>query len=195
MPLSQIIDQSVASWERETKLSNTTSRTQSKTTSSLFLRDMIAKLNKVQNNKIRTKHITTETMGATITYECIGVAANTQLRTRAMKLVHIQGRSPNVVSDSPYHKKTLWKERIRYLWEQILTFKKSSIFERDAIEENHCLFQWSPFDMRSFFSVLTTPLEWINNNWTTALEHTEMMIFKLERSIRITSTMWITIIQ
>ena len=32
------------------------------------------------------------------------------------------------------------------------------ILKREAIEENHCLFQQSPFDVRSFFSVLGTPL-------------------------------------
>ena len=32
--------------------------------------------------------------------------------------VHIQGRSPDVVSDFPYHKKLLFEERIYSLWEQ-----------------------------------------------------------------------------
>ena len=30
--------------------------------------------------------------------------------------------------------------------------------KRDAIEENHCLIQLSPFDVRNFFGVLSTSL-------------------------------------
>ena len=30
--------------------------------------------------------------------------------------------------------------------------------KRDAIEENHCLIQLSPFDVRNFFSFLAPPL-------------------------------------
>ena len=37
----------------------------------------------------------------------IGIAPISQLRTYVMKIVHIQGRSPNVVSDFPYHKELL----------------------------------------------------------------------------------------
>ena len=59
----------------------------------------------------------------------IGVATITQLGMCVMKIVHIQGRSPNVVSDFPYHKELLLKERICSLWEQILSFKRSSNFE------------------------------------------------------------------
>ena len=43
---------------------------------------------------------------------------------------NIQGRSPNVVSDFPYHKELLLKEEILSLWEQILSFKSSSNFEK-----------------------------------------------------------------
>ena len=60
----------------------------------------------------------------------IGLAPITQLCTSVMKIVHIQGRSPNVVSDFPYHKELLIKERICSLWEQILSFKRSSHFEK-----------------------------------------------------------------
>ena len=35
-----------------------------------------------------------------------------------------------MVSDLPYHKELLFKERIRFLWEQILSFKRSSHFEK-----------------------------------------------------------------
>ena len=53
---------------------------------------------------------------------------------------NIQGRSPNVIKVI-FHKELLLKERIRSLWEQILSFKRSSHFEKDAIEENHCFIQ------------------------------------------------------
>ena len=32
------------------------------------------------------------------------------------------------------------------------------ILKRDVIEENHCLVQYSPFDVRNFISFLATPL-------------------------------------
>ena len=32
------------------------------------------------------------------------------------------------------------------------------ILKKNAIEKNHCLIQLSPFDMRTFFSVLAMPL-------------------------------------
>ena len=32
------------------------------------------------------------------------------------------------------------------------------ILKRDAIEVNHCSVQYSPFDVRNFFSILATPL-------------------------------------
>ena len=68
-----------------------------------------------------------------------------------------QGRSPNVVSDFPYHKKLLLKEKIHSLWEQILS-RDVPILKRDAIEENHCLVQYSHFDVRNLFSVLATQM-------------------------------------
>ena len=34
----------------------------------------------------------------------------------------------------------------------------STFLKRDAIEENHCLIQSSPFKVRNFFGVLATPL-------------------------------------
>ena len=52
-----------------------------------------------------------------------------------------------MISDFPYYKKLLIKERIRSLWKQILSL-------RDATEETHCLIQKSPFE----FSVLAMPL-------------------------------------
>ena len=65
------------------------------------------------------------------------------------------------VSNLSYHKEPLLKERIHSLWEQILSFKRSSILKRDAIKEYHCLIQYSPFGARSFLSVLTAPLKMI----------------------------------
>ena len=47
---------------------------------------------------------------------------------------NIQERSPNVVSDFPYHKELLLKERICSL-----LLREVSILKRDIIEENHCL--------------------------------------------------------
>ena len=64
-----------------------------------------------------------------------------------------------MVSDCPSHKELLLKERIRSLWERILSFKEVPILKRDAIEENHWLFQLSPFDVCNLFSVLATPLD------------------------------------
>ena len=55
----------------------------------------------------------------------IGVAPIMQLCTE-----HIQGSSPHVESDGPYTKELLLKERIHSLWEQILSFKRSSHFEK-----------------------------------------------------------------
>ena len=64
-----------------------------------------------------------DSLDSKLSNKSIGVAPITQLRTCITKLVHIQGRSPNVVSDFPYHKELLLKERIRSLWEQVLSFK------------------------------------------------------------------------
>ena len=44
-------------------------------------------------------------------------------------------------NDFPYLNDLLLKERIRSLWEQILSFKRSSNTERDRIVENICLIQ------------------------------------------------------
>ena len=43
---------------------------------------------------------------------------------------NFQWRSLNVISDFPYYKELLIKERICSLWEQILSFKRSSHFEK-----------------------------------------------------------------
>ena len=56
--------------------------------------------------------------------------------------------------DFPYHKELLSKERIRSLF---FPLREVPILKRDTIEENHCLIQESPFDVRNFFSILATP--------------------------------------
>ena len=66
------------------------------------------------------------------------------------------------VSDYKYHKELLLKERICSLWEQILSFKRSSHFEKGCNWREPLLASaWSsslPFDVRDFFSVLAMPL-------------------------------------
>ena len=77
---------------------------------------------------------------------------------------NIQGRSANVVKVTfSYFKELLIKERIRSLWEQILSFPLREVpaLKRGATEENHCLIQRSHFDVRNFFSFLG--LKSINN--------------------------------
>ena len=37
-------------------------------------------------------------------------------------------------------------------------FREVPILKRDAIEDNNCLIQLSPFDMCNLFSILATPL-------------------------------------
>ena len=85
----------------------------------------------------------------------IGVASITQVTHVRNKNSILQGRSLNVI----FHTR---RERIRSLWEQkrerIFSFKRSSHLKRDAIEENHCLIQYSPFDVRNVFSIQATPL-------------------------------------
>ena len=56
----------------------------------------------------------------------IGVATITQVTHVRNK---IQGRLQCDKNDFPYAKELLIKERIRSLWEQILSFKRSSHFE------------------------------------------------------------------
>ena len=72
-------------------------------------------------------------------------------------IVTIKGGHLMLLKGFPNHKELLLKERISFLWEQILSFKRSSILKRDAIEENYYLLQYSPFDGRNFPSVLATP--------------------------------------
>ena len=41
---------------------------------------------------------------------------------------------------------------------KFFTLREVRILKRDVIEENHCLIQKSPFNVRNVFSVLATPL-------------------------------------
>ena len=59
-----------------------------------------------------------------------------------------QGRSPNVV-------KVIF-HTIRNC--KFFPLRVVPILKRDAIEVNHCLVQYSPFDVRNFFSILAKPL-------------------------------------
>ena len=68
-------------------------------------------------------------------YEGIRIAPVAQLCKCLMKIVHIQIKSPNVeirvfrtINDC-----YILKERIRSLWEQILSFKRSPIYKNGRI--------------------------------------------------------------
>ena len=61
---------------------------------------------------------------------CIGIAPFTQYTHMHNKNSNTQGSSPNVVSDFPYLKELLLKERICSPWEQIRSFKRISNFEK-----------------------------------------------------------------
>ena len=52
---------------------------------------------------------------------------------------YILGRSPNVVSDFPYQKELLLKERIQFapFGSKFFPLREVSILKNDAIEENH----------------------------------------------------------
>ena len=52
------------------------------------------------------------------------------------------------------------QERIRSRGSEFFPLREVPILKRDAIEENNCLFQQSPLDVRTFFGVLATPLEY-----------------------------------
>ena len=56
----------------------------------------------------------------------IGVSPITQLRTCVKIIVTFKGGHSCGKSEFPFHKEMLLKERIRSIWEQILSFKRSS---------------------------------------------------------------------
>ena len=60
----------------------------------------------------------------------IGVAHITQVTHVRTKIVTFKGGHLCDKKDFPYHKELLLKERIRSLWEQILSFKRSSHLEK-----------------------------------------------------------------
>ena len=64
-----------------------------------------------------------------------------QLRTCVMKIVYIQGRSPNRASDLPYYKELLFNEEFAPSGSKFFPLIEVPILKRDEIEENHCLFQ------------------------------------------------------
>ena len=67
----------------------------------------------------------------TIWAHIIGLTPITQLHTCIIKIVTFKGGHSCGKSDLSYHKELLLKERIHSLWEQILSFKRSSHFEKD----------------------------------------------------------------
>ena len=62
-----------------------------------------------------------------------------------------QGRSPNAV-------KMIFYTIRNCSGSKFFPLRVVPILKRDAIEVNHCLVQYSPFDVRNFFSILATPL-------------------------------------
>ena len=71
----------------------------------------------------------------------IGVTPIMQVTHVRNKNSNVQGRSLTVIKVIFHTKEMLINERIRYLWKQILSFKRTAVLKRDAIEENHCLIQ------------------------------------------------------
>ena len=49
-------------------------------------------------------------------------------------------------------------KRISSLQERILSFKRNPILKRDTIDENLCLFKWSPFGMLYAYQTETTEI-------------------------------------
>ena len=72
----------------------------------------------------------------------IGVAPITQGTHVRNTNSNIQGRSLNWISDFPYYKKLLIKERIRSLWDRILSCKRSSHFEKGRNWRESLLSLW-----------------------------------------------------
>ena len=84
----------------------------------------------------------------------IGIAPITQYTCVHNKNSTIQGSSSYVpVVKVIYHTLRNCSERKKFA-----PSGEVPILKRDVIVENHCLIQWSPFDVRDFFSVLATPL-------------------------------------
>ena len=109
--------------KRQNNNSNTTARSPSKVTISLLQRVDC----KPKKEQLSTAKQGPNTMGATATTTTWRSSHYTVKHMRN-KISNSQGSSPNYCSksDFPYHKKLLLRERIRSLWEPILSFKRSS---------------------------------------------------------------------
>ena len=72
---------------------------------------------------------------------------------------NIQGRSPNVVKVI-FHtiRNYSYGKEFAPRGSKFFPLREVPILKRDAIEENHCMVQYSPFDVLTFFSILATPL-------------------------------------
>ena len=70
-----------------------------------------------------------------------------------------QGRSPNVVKVI-FHtiRNCSLRKEFAPSGSKFFPLRVVPILKRDAIEVNHCLVQYSPFDVHNFFSILATPL-------------------------------------
>ena len=86
----------------------------------------------------------------------MGVAPNTHLRTCVLKIVHIHGKSHNVVTVFFITKGTALKGNNSLPLRANSFLKEKS--QRDATDENHCSLKPSPFDVRNYNSVLVMPL-------------------------------------
>ena len=74
---------------------------------------------------------------------------------------NIQGGSPNVVKvifHTTRNYSLVLKERIRFLWDQILFFKRSSHFEKGRNLRESLFDTVFSFDVLNFFSILGTLL-------------------------------------
>ena len=78
-----------------------------------------------------------EALRSVLVYD-IDVTPLRRLRTCVIKIVTSKGGDK---SEFLYYKELLIKEEMRTLWEQILSFNRSSNFKRDAMEVNHYLAQ------------------------------------------------------
>ena len=75
-------------------------------------------------------------------------------------VAYTQGRSPNVIKMN-FHTIRNCSKRKEFApsGSKFFPLRKVHILKRNAIEENHCLIQWSPFGVRIFFfSIVATPL-------------------------------------
>ena len=92
----------------------------------------------------------------------IGEAPITRITHMRNEKSNNQGRSPNEVKvifhtiSNCYCSK---RKEFAAFGSKLFTLREVPILKRDAIEENHCLVQYSPFDVREFFSsILAMPL-------------------------------------